>query len=99
MLFRHLLIFFENQLFRKILSGIPSECQTVRIQVRPDIMSGLIWVPYCLQRLSTDNTGGQRGMKYSQGADLPLIIKSLLKECSAICLEHNAPMRSPKAWD
>ena len=30
--------------FRKTLSGIPSECQTVWIQIRPDILSGLIWV-------------------------------------------------------
>ena len=35
--------FLQNQLFRKILSGIPSECQTVRIQIRSDILSGLIW--------------------------------------------------------
>ena len=37
--------FFQNQLFRKILSGIPSECQTVRIQVGSDLG------PNCLQRL------------------------------------------------
>ena len=36
--------FFQNQLFRKILSGIPSECQIVFIQIRPDVLSGLIWV-------------------------------------------------------
>ena len=36
--------FFQNQLFRIILSGIPSECQTVWIQIKPDIMSGLIWI-------------------------------------------------------
>ena len=36
--------FFQNQLFRKILSGIPSECQTDLIQIRPNILSGLIWV-------------------------------------------------------
>ena len=36
--------FFQNQLFRKILSGIPSECQTAWTQIRPDILSGLIWV-------------------------------------------------------
>ena len=36
--------FFQNQLFRKILSGIPSECQTAWIQIRPDILSDLIWV-------------------------------------------------------
>ena len=44
MLFCLLLIFFQNQLFRKILSGIPSECETAWIQIRPDILSGLIWV-------------------------------------------------------
>ena len=36
--------FFQNQPFRKILSGLPSGCQTVWIQIRPDILSGLIWV-------------------------------------------------------
>ena len=35
---------FQNQLFRKIISGIPSECQIVWNQIRPDNMSGLIWV-------------------------------------------------------
>ena len=35
---------FQDQLFRKILSGTPSECQTVWTQIRPDKMSGLIWV-------------------------------------------------------
>ena len=36
--------FFQNQLFQKILSEIPSECQTVCILIRPNILSGLIWV-------------------------------------------------------
>ena len=36
--------FFQNQLFQKLLSGKPSKCQTVWIQIRPDILSGLIWV-------------------------------------------------------
>ena len=36
--------FFQNQLFQKILSVIPSECQTDWIQIRPDILSGLIWL-------------------------------------------------------
>ena len=43
-LFSRLLILFQNQIFRKILSGIPSRCQTDWIQIRPDILSGLIWV-------------------------------------------------------
>ena len=42
MLFCRLLNFF-SQLFRKILSRIPLECQTVWIQVRPDLD------PNCLQ--------------------------------------------------
>ena len=33
--------FFQNQLFP---SGIPSECQTVWIEIMPYILSGLIWV-------------------------------------------------------
>ena len=37
-------IFFQNELFRKILSGKPSECQAAWIQLMPYIMSGLIWV-------------------------------------------------------
>ena len=32
--------FFQNQRFLKILSGIPSECQTIWI----NILSGVIWV-------------------------------------------------------
>ena len=35
---------FQNQFFRKILSGIASEFRTVCIQIRPDFLSGLIWV-------------------------------------------------------
>ena len=44
MLFLSSADFFQNQLFQKTLSGIPPECQTVCIQIRPDIFSGLIWV-------------------------------------------------------
>ena len=36
--------FFQNQLFQKILSRMPSECQTDWIQIRLDILSGLVWV-------------------------------------------------------
>ena len=42
--------FFQNHFFRKTLSGIPSECQTVWIQTRPDILSGLIWVQTVCKR-------------------------------------------------
>ena len=41
---------FQNQFFRKIIPGIPSECQTVCIQnVGPSLG------PNCLQRLSADD--------------------------------------------
>ena len=34
----------KKKTFQTILSRIPSGCQTVWIQIRPDILSGLIWV-------------------------------------------------------
>ena len=37
-------LFFQNKLFQKILTGIPSEFQTDWIQIRPDILFGLTWV-------------------------------------------------------
>ena len=36
--------FFSKLTFEKILSKIPSECQTVWTLIRPDDSSGLIWV-------------------------------------------------------
>ena len=42
--FCHLWIFLKNELIQKNLFGIPSECQIVWIQIRPDVLSGLIWV-------------------------------------------------------
>ena len=38
------LLIFHNQLFKKNLSGIPLECQIDWIQIRPDILSGMVWV-------------------------------------------------------
>ena len=35
---------FQNQVFLKILSGIPSECQTIGIQIRTDILLVVIWI-------------------------------------------------------
>ena len=37
-------VFFQNQLSEKLFKEIPSECQTVCTQIRPDILSGLTWV-------------------------------------------------------
>ena len=48
--------FFKFNFFEKNLSGIPSECQTDWIQIRPDVLSWLDLGPICLQRLSSDDT-------------------------------------------
>ena len=37
-------VFFKLTFFQKHLSGIQSECQTVWIQIRSDVLSGLIWI-------------------------------------------------------
>ena len=37
------LLFLFKITFQKILSEIPSECQTVLIQISPDVLLGLIW--------------------------------------------------------
>ena len=50
--------YFQNQDFQKILSGISSGCQTVWIQIRPDKMSGLIWIEtVCKGNQQTTLTG------------------------------------------
>ena len=53
-------LFFQNQLFQQIISGILSEGQTHWIQIRPDILSGLIWVqPVCKGYEQTTLVGKQ----------------------------------------
>ena len=59
MLFCRLLVFFQNQLFGKILSGISSvssslDSDQARHSVGPDLG------PNCLQKLSADDTSRQR---------------------------------------
>ena len=34
---------FQNKPFRKFLSGIPLKCLRIWTQIRPSILSGLIW--------------------------------------------------------
>ena len=50
--FCHLHFFFFQ---KRLLSGIPSVCQTVCIQIRPDILG-----PNCLQGLAAGDTSRQR---------------------------------------
>ena len=55
--------FVQNHLFRKILSDIvyciiPSEYQTVWIQIRPHILLGLIWVQTVCKGYQQTTLGG-----------------------------------------
>ena len=49
---------FSNDSFQKN-SGIPSQCQTVWIQIRPDIVRPDLG-PNCLQRLTTASSNKQK---------------------------------------
>ena len=46
---------YQNQLIRKFVSGVPSECQIDWIQIRPNILC-----QNCLQKLSADENCRQR---------------------------------------
>ena len=64
-----MLTFFQNYLFQKILSGTLSESQINWIQIRPDILLGLIWVQtVCKDYQQTTElaAGRQRAMKVQQ---------------------------------
>ena len=52
--------FFQNQHFRKILSGIPSDCKN---SLDPDQARLFVWPdlgPNCSQRFKADDTSRQR---------------------------------------
>ena len=52
-------LFFPNQLFRKFISKIPSECQTVWIWISFDDLTGLICVQTVCKSLLVDGTTRQ----------------------------------------
>ena len=54
--------FFQNHLFQNILSGIPSECQTGLIQIRPDVSPDLIWVQNVCKSYQQMTLGGRELM-------------------------------------
>ena len=57
----------QNELFRRILSGIRSECQPVWIQIRPDVLSGQIWVQTVFKSYQ-QTTVGVRGLLHHEYA-------------------------------
>ena len=82
-----LLLFLHNLLMCHILLlgcwifSIPSECQTIWIQIRPDILSGLIWVQTVCKGYQQTTTVAPRGqrVKYKQLVDTTFWLKPWLK--------------------
>ena len=82
--------FFQNQLFQKVTSGLPSECQTVWTQIRPDILSGLIWVQtVCKGYQQTTQVGKELKEKLKENIIiwLPISVKLNISK-SNIYLKH-----------
>ena len=52
--------FFQNQRLRKMFSGIPPECQTDWIKIRPDCMSGLILIQSVCKRIRQTTLVGKQ---------------------------------------
>ena len=57
--------FFKINFLKKIISGIPLECQTVWTLNMPDDSSGLIWVRRVCQ--GYHDTGRQRVNQFARG--------------------------------
>ena len=72
MLFCCLWIFVFKLNFSKNLSGIPSECLTVWIQIRPDILSGLIWVQTVCKGYQQMTKVATRGERVKASSGIPL---------------------------
>ena len=85
MLFCRLLFFFNINFLKKILSGIPSECQTDWIQIRPDKRSGLIWVQSVCKGYEQTALVGRVNQGSSYGGDLG--------DCCGLCrYTHSLPL-------
>ena len=52
--------FFSNSTSLKILSGKPPECQTVWIQIRSELLLGLLWVQTILNSYQRTTLVGKR---------------------------------------
>ena len=88
-------LFFQNQLFRKIISGILSESQTHWIQIRPDILSGLIWVQPVCKGYEQTTLVGKEFMLFlgKQGLRAKCILKVKIKHNSTSILFFHAKIK------
>ena len=81
--------YFRNQLFPKILSVIPSECQIVWIQTRPDML-GLICVQtVCKCYHMTIDTSRQRINVSTELSALKIIVVVSINFCVCFMSRHS----------
>ena len=83
--------FSKSSFFQKILSGIASRCQTVWIQIRPDIMSGLIWVQTVCkgyQQIYVVVNGWQRVYELCTAKNVKTLYKNLSCEKYTFCQDE-----------
>ena len=59
--------FFKINFLEKILSEMPSGCETFWIQIRPDILSGLIWVLTVFKRYQQTTVVGKESLLLAGG--------------------------------
>ena len=62
--------FFKIAHFRRIPSGLPSGCQTDWIQIRPDVLSDLIWVQTVYKGYQQTTLGGKKLTPNEMAAEL-----------------------------
>ena len=74
--------FLKINFFEKNISGIPSECQTVWIEIRPNILYGLIWFQTVCKG-NQQTTHKQRVNEASTATETSLNIKILYVISSA----------------
>ena len=85
--------FLQNQPFRKILSGIPSECQTVWIQIRPDYMNPakkfacIFVVSFFFSKSTVSKNSFGNTIRVSNGLDPDQALHIVGPDQDSICLQ------------
>ena len=78
MLFCRLLILFKINFFeKKTLAGISSGCQIVGIKIRPNILSGLIWVQ-TVSKSYQQTTLGDELISKDRQLNMSLLVKETI---------------------
>ena len=76
--------FFSKSSFSKILSGVPSGCQTVWSQIRPNILSGLIPI--------------QTAVRFFANLLFPKILSVVPSECQTVWIQIRPDILSGLIW-